>query len=112
MKSIIKNAAFAFVMCFVGMAGAQAAPAGEPQLTVGYGDLDLSGKSGAQVLIGRLDIAASQVCGGEPDMRDLQRMAIYRTCKHQAMDHAVATVGSPTVSALYGGGYPQLASRR
>jgi UrcA family protein len=112
MKSVIKNAAFAFVMCFVGMAGAQAGPTGEPQLVVSYGDLDLSGKFGARVLISRLDVAASQVCGGAPVMRDLERTALYRACKHQAMDNAVASVGSPTVSAIYGGGYLRLASRR
>ena len=112
MKSVIKNAAFAVGICFLGMAGAQAGPQGEPQLVVGYSDLDLSSQAGARVLIGRIGMAASQVCGGVPDIRDLGRLALYRSCRQKAMADAVARVGSPAVNAAYGISYSQMASRQ
>jgi UrcA family protein len=114
MKSVVKNAAFAIAICLSGMAGAHAGQAysSGPQLVVSYGDLDLSRQSGARILLGRLATAASQVCGGVPDSRELARTAMYRTCTRQAMDNAVARVGSPMVISLYGNPYSQFASRR
>lgn len=75
---------------------------GEMRVVVSYGDLDTSRPAGARVLINRLRVAASQVCGGEPYIRDLTSRARYRTCTRQAMDVAVASIGAPLVVALYG----------
>ena len=80
------------------------------QIVVSYEDLDVSHPAGAQILIGRLQQAASKVCDGQPDIRDLERLALYRACARQAMDEAVASVGEPTVSELYGRPLPQLAA--
>ena len=114
MKSLIKNAAFAISVCLSGMAGAHAGQeySAEPQLVVGYGDLDVSRQSGARILIARISVAASQVCGGLPDGRELARTAMYHACMRRAMDDAVARVGSPMVNSLYGSPNSQFASRR
>jgi UrcA family protein len=82
------------------------------QVSVYYGDLDLSHQAGAQELIGRLEVAASKVCGGMPDIRDLTRFQMYRACTKHALDKAVASVGQPIVSALYGEPLQQTASSR
>lgn len=111
MKSIIKNAAFAFGMCFLGMAAAQAGQAGYPQLVVSYGDLDVAHEQGAQALVERIRLAATRVCGGRPDNRDLGAWMRYHSCTHKAADDAVARVGSPLVSAVYGSPFSQLARR-
>jgi UrcA family protein len=82
------------------------------QVSVYFGDLDLSHQAGAQELIGRLEVAASKVCGGMPDIRDLTRFQMYRACSKKALDNAVADVGRPIVSALYGEPLQQTASSR
>jgi UrcA family protein len=82
------------------------------QVSVYYGDLDLSHQAGAQKLIDRLEAAASKVCGGMPDIRDLTRFQMYRACSKQALDNAVASVDQPVVSALYGEPLQQTASSR
>jgi UrcA family protein len=114
MKSVIQNATFAFGIYFLGMAGVQAAPAAaaERQIVISYADLDLSGRSGAQALLQRLEIAASVACGGIPDLRELGRVVLYQSCKQKALDGAVASVGSPLVSAVYGNTVQQVASSR
>lgn len=114
MKSVFLNASFAF---FIGVSSlAHADGLGRthmaPQIVVSYSDLDLSREAGARVMLGRLESAASAVCGGWPDLHRLENLAIYRACTRKAMDGAVTELGSPRVSALYGQPAERLASRR
>ena len=113
MKTVIANASFAFFIGILGMAQANAAPRVEtaPQTAVSYSDLDLSREAGAQVMLSRLKAASSVVCGGWPDGRDLGRVMTYRSCTKNAMDAAVAKLGAPKVSALYGYRTERLALR-
>lgn len=54
-------------------------------------------------MISRIETAASRVCGGVPDIRDLDRQPIYRACVKQAMDDCVARLHQPMVYVLYYG---------
>ena len=72
-----------------------------PQITVSYTDLDISRPAGAQILLQRLGAAANNVCGGQPDMRNLGMQGYFRSCFSQAMNGAVAAVHSPLVAELY-----------
>jgi UrcA family protein len=80
--------------------------AAAPQSVVSYSDLDLSRDTGAQVMLSRLQGAAMRVCGGSPDVRDLNAWNDYRACEKQAMDQAVTAVNSPMVAKLYEGSVP------
>lgn len=113
MKSVFLNASFAFFIGLSNMAHADGLGRTQmsPQISVSYADLDLSREAGARVMLSRLESAASSVCGGWPDIRRLDRVAVYRACTHKAMDGAVAQLGSMKVGALYGQRMEQLASR-
>lgn len=80
---------------------ANAAPA-DSRIAVHYGDLNLNRPEGAHAFIARLQVAASQVCGGRPDSRVLERKTPYQTCMKLTMDRAVAGVSAPLVADLYG----------
>jgi len=73
------------------------------QLVVSFSDLDLSRTAGVETLLSRLSAASRQVCGGEPDVRDLAGRSDFKRCFTDAMDHAVAAVHVPAVVALYNG---------
>lgn len=90
--------------CFILTSGLStyAAEAGQTQVTVRYGDLNLTHEEGARVLLTRLDHAATHVCGGSPRVADLHAWASYEACRKAAMDRAVASVRSPLVASLYG----------
>jgi UrcA family protein len=84
-------------------------------ITVFIGDLNLRSQAGARIALRRIERAATSTCGGEPDIRRLDRWVIYRECMHSAVDQAVASLDSPIVTALYSGrdaGVEPLASDR
>ena len=60
-----------------------AAPAAAEQVTVAYGDLDVSTAAGAQVLAQRFDAGADVACA-RPDIRDVKAMADFTACKDAA----------------------------
>ena len=71
-------------------------------LTVRHNDLDLSTSRGAKIMIHRLDEAASAVCGGTSFSAREYKQALHSTpCYQDSMNRAVASLGSPTVNALY-----------
>lgn len=74
-----------------------------PQVNVPYGDLNLSSPAGAQSMLNRIKAAASHVCGGSPDNRDISGKRFYRSCVKLATDTAVAQVSAPLVTALHTG---------
>jgi UrcA family protein len=63
---------------------------------VHYADLDLSRPADAAVLYGRIERAASYVCG-PISTGDLTRFARFRQCKTAALNRALAEVHSPLV---------------
>lgn len=96
-------AAFAF---------AAAAPAQPPAQLRGdslvrYGDLDLSREADARTLLNRLDMAATQACGGRPTLRgnrpglDTFLRADFQDCHAEALANAVAALQAPVVTKLF-----------
>jgi UrcA family protein len=68
---------------------------------VSYGDLDLSHSEGAQVLINRVREASQIACGESPSLANLEQAQAYRSCVVSTADQAIASVGSPMVTAMY-----------
>jgi UrcA family protein len=71
------------------------------RVSVPYGDLDLTTSAGAQRALDRVRRAAIQVCGGQPDIRDLAARRRFRECVDRTMDSAVAQLRAPRVTALH-----------
>jgi UrcA family protein len=80
------------------------------QVSVSYGDLNVSTDAGARVLFARIKSAATLACGGKPDSRDLAGMERFQACRKDAMSSAVTRIGAPKVAALYGQAVQQMAS--
>jgi UrcA family protein len=68
-------------------------------ITVSYRDLDIGHPAGAQVLLRRLEAAARKACGGTPDIRVLAEVAEFDKCRSAALDHAVAGINAPLLTA-------------
>lgn len=79
------------------------AQAGGREVTVSYDDLNLTSKSGAAVLLSRIEAAAERVCGPRPGLLDLASQQAYRRCIKETMDRAVSDVGAPLVAELHRG---------
>ena len=73
-------------------------------VTVRYGDLDISTPAGAHVLLARISRAAALACDQGDAGPDLSSATATRACINQAIDRAVAEVGSPLVAEAWGTG--------
>lgn len=93
-------------------AGQPSEPDAPISVRVGYADLNLATTAGARAMLARIRAAASQACGSEPDMRDLNRISIYNRCRNQAVAHALAALDVPLVTALANGATNVELSRR
>jgi UrcA family protein len=71
------------------------------RVSVPYGDLDLTTSAGAERFLDRVKRAAIQVCGGQPDIRDLAARRAFRECVERTMDSVVAQLRAPRVTAMY-----------
>jgi UrcA family protein len=97
----------ALILALAGPGAGLAAPAatfdaGRATLTVRHGDLDLSTRHGARLMIQRLDEAAAEVCGSASFTSLAFKRAVRNTeCYQESMNRALARLGSPTVNALY-----------
>ena len=70
-------------------------------VTVQFGDLDLSTRAGAHELLARISRAAAIAC--DPGFGvDLPTMSATRECVNNAIDQAVAEVGSPLLAEARG----------
>ena len=76
-----------------------AVPAAAEQVTVAYGDLDVSTATGAQVLAQRFQAGVDTACA-RPDMRDVKAMVEFNACKGAAV--ASATQQLNEAGALFG----------
>ena len=101
---------FAAVAGFAALvsAAAHAAPASNPtsdvvtvSKTVSVADLDIGSPAGANAALARLRYAAKAACdpGGTP----LDGGTQYRACVSDAVDRAVASLGSPVLTAINSG---------
>jgi UrcA family protein len=71
-----------------------------PQVTVKYGDIDISNPQGAAALYARIRSAAKAVCP-RLDERELERIAQAQACIDHAISTAVAHVNAPALSEVY-----------
>jgi UrcA family protein len=96
-----------FVPLFVAIASltsaAQAAPIEVAETKVTSASLDLSTEAGADQFLARIERAATQVCGGYPDLSPLASNALqrFRACRAKAVATAVAQSGSPMVQRQF-----------
>jgi len=72
-----------------------------PSLVVKYTDLNVNTPQGARVLYSRLRAAATDVCGGDADLRDPDVYLEFLRCYWRAMDSAVQKVDEASITALY-----------
>lgn len=104
MKTALTLAALAFASLSVAAHAQQVDVSKDvATLDVPYADLNLSHPAGAQAMLNRIKAAASRVCGGKPDAREMQATAHYRTCVAAATQNAVAQLDDTRVTALYTG---------
>ena len=68
-------------------------------VSVRYSDLDVSRPEGANILLRRVNRAADQACGGEPDIRLIREHSQYANCKKLAVDRALGQLPAPVVTA-------------
>ena len=80
-----------------GAEGLMAGPDGVRQARVSYADLDLSTPAGLQTMNGRIDQAATRVCGPQPAPYQLQSIAEFRACKATATNAAGIEVAKAAV---------------
>ncbi len=70
-------------------------------VSVVYGDLDLDSPIGAKAMLGRIQIAARQICGDHA--RDgVEARVEHRACVESVTQAAIAKLGRPMVASLNG----------
>jgi UrcA family protein len=107
-------AAVAAAVLAAGVDAVIAAPgfAQTTSVVVRYNDLRLDAPGATEVLERRIAVAARDVCGGEPDIRDLDRRPAYDDCRADATQRALAQLQATRALALaHGRGAPPPAGR-
>jgi UrcA family protein len=107
----IKTRTFGLMLGFVGTLGvAFAAHAGDEMpstafvhesAVVRYDDLSLDSAAGIKALYARLTHAAAQVCGSQPHVAELRRLAQYRSCYNSALNKAIDKIDNDNLQALH-----------
>ncbi|MEQ1865442.1 MAG: UrcA family protein [Micropepsaceae bacterium] len=72
-----------------------------PYASVPYGDLNLSNPAGAKVMMQRITFAATRMCGGTPDIREIRERVMFKSCVHEAKNDAVHQLNTPLVTELF-----------
>jgi UrcA family protein len=65
--------------------------------------VDLASPEGVKMALARIEDAAGGVCGGRPDGRELDRVAMFKKCRAAAVDGAVKSLDRPLLSRLADG---------
>ena len=101
-------AAVAGLAALVSAAAAHAAPASNPtsgvvtvSKAVSVADLDIGSQAGAKAALARLRYTAKDAC--DPGSTPLDGGSQYRACVSDAVDRAVASLGSPVLTAINSG---------
>lgn len=77
------------------------------QVSITYPASQLDTADGAAALLGRIDTAAVEACGGKPFMQRMYSLAPgavkqeYNKCHAKAVGDAVVSVGSPMLTGVY-----------
>jgi UrcA family protein len=85
-----------------GVAAAQGSrpPFAEPSVVVSYADLDLGTRLGAEKLYERIEQAAAQLCP-RVAFQELPRYAASLRCRNEVVAHAVSSINSAQLAAVY-----------
>ena len=62
------------------------------QAAASFADLNLDTAQGQAILAARIHRAAEEVCGPEPDSRDVKALMAFRGCMKQTVTTAVAAI--------------------
>lgn len=62
----------------------------QSSVRVAYRDLDIDHAPGAAILQQRVEDAATSVCGGQVDNRDLGRLAELKRCRAETVERAMS----------------------
>jgi UrcA family protein len=91
--------------CIIALAAATLATPvlAEAGVKVSYTDLNLQSRSGAQVMLARINVAARRACGPAPVIRALGPSKEYNDCVNHAVGKAVAALNAPLVTVAFGG---------
>jgi UrcA family protein len=90
---------FAAALILTPIAGVCADPVRQVRVTIA--DVNLSNPQGIATLYSRLQQAAAEVCGHEPQIRDLNQHAAWSKCVDVALDEVVMQVRSIGLAALH-----------
>jgi UrcA family protein len=66
---------------------------------VSFADLDINHPAGADMLLRRIESAASTVCGGEPSVGPLAQSFAYQRCRTDAIRRAIGHANAPMLTA-------------
>ncbi|WP_331609127.1 UrcA family protein [Povalibacter sp.] len=102
-KRVLQGALLSAVSCCALTGVAAAAPAAPRQVTVHYGDLNLSTDVGAKQLYGRIRAAARAVCGAPDGLVPLTVISQHRQCTEEAVAAAVQKVDNGILTAMHNG---------
>jgi UrcA family protein len=79
---------------------ADAGPDSVTTLHVSVADLNLDSEAGARRALSRIQYAADEICTGGIDERTLGEQYQARTCTKGVVEHAVATMNLPMLTAV------------
>ena len=86
--ALLKSAAIFAVAMSLSALSAETLRAAEPtqdSLQVSYADLNLSNEAGRAALRNRIEMAATEVCGGLPGARSLEDVQWFKNCRDKAI---------------------------
>lgn len=101
MKHTMLIAAAAFAAAAMASAPAAARTTERFATPVGYADLNLGNRAGADVMINRIESAARDGCGARFGRISLREHLLLRACVRGSADRAVTHLGHPLVTARY-----------
>jgi UrcA family protein len=102
-KRVLRGSVLAVVSCVALTGVAAAATNTSNQITVRYGDLNLSTEDGVRQLYGRIRAAAKSVCGAPYGMVTLTVKESRRQCVDEAVASAVKKVNNGILTAMHSG---------
>jgi len=73
----------------------------QPTITVSYGDLNLSNAKGVATLYGRIERAATAVCGASPSPAPLGFKRAREHCRTEAIANAIKAVNVDVLTAMH-----------
>jgi UrcA family protein len=92
--------AVALALLAASPAAVQAASIEQPSVKVTYSDLNLATAEGQASLQGRLQQAATTVCGGEEGLRSLADEVNYKACRAATISNGLAQIHQQAASTV------------